>query len=384
MRFISVTVDRHNDFAIVKRQDKGYYYAKFYDKQARKYVVTRSTGVPISRPRKEAEQAARLLLEAGVLVQASGRLFLDYLKEFWKPEGIHYKALVLEKGKPPTKAYLRTVDWALRQNILSCPIFKNLALDDLKPSHLEDWKQWAANENGATHYSVNTALKYIKIATAAAAARADIPGDPAKGVKKADYKKQDRAILTAQERMRYTLLEGRDPYAKAVMLLGLWAGLRRGEMRGLLWKNIEDGLISIENNIVDYDGEKAPKCGSARKVPVSSYLQQALDKIPKLGEYVFTSPLRPGKPMNSAYFTRTCTRELAALGITVDEQRKRNLTTHSLRHCFITLGQQSGLSLSEMGALAGHKSLAVTSGYTHTEKVIDFEQAKKKIDGAAA
>ncbi|MDR0584729.1 MAG: hypothetical protein LBG57_10340 [Treponema sp.] len=40
------------------------------------------------------------------------------------------------------------------------------------------------------------------------------------------------------------------------------------------WADIEGGLIHVRHNYTDADGAKAPKCGSAGKVPVTAYVAE--------------------------------------------------------------------------------------------------------------
>ncbi|MDR2210329.1 MAG: tyrosine-type recombinase/integrase [Spirochaetaceae bacterium] len=47
------------------------------------------------------------------------------------------------------------------------------------------------------------------------------------------------------------------------------------------------------------------------------------------------------------------------------EQLRRNISFHSCRHSFITLGRQAGIPDLEIQALAGHKSGAIMERYSH-------------------
>jgi integrase len=75
-------------------------------------------------------------------------------------------------------------------------------------------------------------------------------------------------------------------------------------------------------------------------------------------------------------------KELAAIGISMAQQKERNLTPHSLRHTFVTLAQLAGISDVEIRALSGHKDAAVMGKYSHVPQVINFEEARKKLDAS--
>jgi integrase len=66
----------------------------------------------------------------------------------------------------------------------------------------------------------------------------------------------------------------------------------------------------------------------------------------------------------------------------VNEQRRRNLTFHGLRHTFVTLGRLAGISDLEIQALARHKSGTMIERYSHASQVPDFTAAREKLEKA--
>jgi hypothetical protein len=114
----------------------------------------------------------------------------------------------------------------------------------------------------------------------------------------------------------------------------------------------------------------------------------------------------PGQPFCSGHFEKVLEKELTAIGIPgkwrpaphpgkkltaeeakppegyVNEQKRRNLTFHGLRHTFITLGRLAGISDLEIQALARHKSAAMMERYSHASQVLDFSAARDKLEKA--
>jgi integrase len=97
--------------------------------------------------------------------------------------------------------------------------------------------------------------------------------------------------------------------------------------------------------------------------------------------------------LGKTYFETSFARDLEAIGIPgrwrsrnekpegyVNEQAKRNLTFHGLRHTFVTLGRLAGISDLEIQALARHKSRRMMERYSHANQVLDFKNAKKKLE----
>jgi len=169
------------------------------------------------------------------------------------------------------------------------------------------------------------------------------------------------------------------------MLLGSYCGLRRGEMRGLQWGDITNGILDVKHNFVDKESLKKPKWNSFRKVPITPLVQEFLDtaftnaqnKLPE--SYVFESPERPGMPVSNNFFRDSVKNELSLLGINTSQQKTRVLTCHSLRHTFVTLSQLSGITDAEVMALAGQKRESTFRKYSHVPQVLNFDEARKKI-----
>jgi integrase len=133
--------------------------------------------------------------------------------------------------------------------------------------------------------------------------------------------------------------------------------MRWGEVRGLKWGNIQNGLINLIHNFVNVEGLKKPKWGKEREVPYTAIVEKAFEEVRKITIYpaseffVFESLECPRTPMGKTFFHNALRRELEGIGITAgkkatenapavsSEQKKRNLTFHSLRHTFITLGR---------------------------------------------
>lgn len=73
-------------------------------------------------------------------------------------------------------------------------------------------------------------------------------------------------------------------------------------------------------------------------------------------------------------------RILRNIGIDDDQRTQRNLTFHGLRHSFVTLARMAGLPDIAVMALAGHKSSKMMDRYSHGGQVIDFSDARNKLE----
>jgi integrase len=240
----------------------------------------------------------------------------------------------------------------------------------------------------------------MRVAVHYAFDRDELDKDPFRKIKDAADNPKEKGVLSFAERSKLINTETTDPRSQLAVLLGLLCGMRRGEVRGLKWGDFSNGLINLTLNYVNMDGLKKPKRGKERTVPYLAIVEKAFEEVRKISlhteqnDYVFESFDRPGQPMCETFFRNAIRRELEGIGIPAgevatkdspavpSEQKKRNLSFHSLRHTFITLGRLDGISDIEIQAVAGHSSRRMMEHYSHAEKVIDFRAMREKLDKA--
>jgi integrase len=161
---------------------------------------------------------------------------------------------------------------------------------------------------------------------------------------------------------------------KTGLLVALFTGMRRGELRGLRWGDIdfESKQISIAHNYVRYDGDKTPKKDSFGVVPIVPELEAMLLEMRIMCDTLeYTSPndyVLPGKtrekPIADITLKRGWKRALESIGITKELKIDRNLVLHGARHSFATRLLDSGkLSPTEVAKLTRHKDLAMLLRY---------------------
>ena len=360
------------------------WYARFWDETSRRYAATRSTCILVEGKkyrRYEAEQAAReLLAKIRFTPDKYDVPFTQYVADFWLSNSAYVKEQTLIKKRPLSVDYIAMNHASVRRHMEPFPGFTGLTLRSITAGIIRDWMTWAAS-NGRTGRSINTTLQAMRIAVKDAVLREIINRDPFLNIKKAAEINREKGILSPAEVSRLIQAPVHDPYRRLAILLGLLCGLRRGEVRGLQWEDIENGIISVQHNY-QTEGVKTPKYESKRQVPVPRSVQLALDMVKALSApkgFVMALSL---KPLSTKFFQRALAGELFTIGISVDEQRRRNLTFHGLRHTFITLGRLAGITDLEIQALAGHKSGAMMERYSHAAQVLDFTAAREKLEKA--
>ena len=343
------------------------------------------------RNKGEAERAAMALIQhlKKQLEQpdpAAGQLnarLVEYVADFWTPDSRYAKERALVKKKPLSAAYIKLNHDDVTRHIASFPPFQNLRVQSLKPGLIREWMIYLA-EKGLSGRRINSVLGAMRVAVRDMAAVEDLDWDPFKKIKDAPENPKEKGVLTVDEVSRVVNTPIKNPASRLSFLLGVFCGMRRGEARGLQWEDIKDGVIRLCHNWHDLEGIKAPKWGSGRIVPVPALVQEALSMVRGAGAtgFVLESPDFAGRPVSNNFFRYALRKELAAAGIPAEEQRRRNITFHSLRHTFVTLGRLAGISDFEIQALAGHKDAAMMNRYSHAEQVLDLAAAKEKLERA--
>ena len=199
-----------------------------------------------------------------------------------------------------------------------------------------------------------------------------IARNPADGcaLPKAEHKEMQTLPV---EQLTSFLREAKDSGVFALYYIDLTTGLRRGELLGLKWSDIdlEKGDLRVQRQIGRIDGkiiEMPLKTKNAyRTLPLSadaiSVLMQQRRKTGN-SEWVFPSP--SGGPMSPDSVLHMLHRVLKRAGLP-------KVRFHDLRHTFATLALENGMDVKTLSAMLGHVSTVTTLDiYTHA-----FDKNKK-------
>lgn len=149
--------------------------------------------------------------------------------------------------------------------------------------------------------------------------------------------------------------------------IDLATGLRRGELLGLKWQDIDldSGVIHVRRQVGRIDGkvQEAPlKTKNAyRNISIGadavSILREKKKQDSGRSEYVFPSPT--GGPMSPDSVLKMLHRVLERAGLP-------ELRFHDLRHTFATLALQNGVDIKTVSGMLGHFSAGFTlDTYAH-------------------
>jgi integrase len=147
--------------------------------------------------------------------------------------------------------------------------------------------------------------------------------------------------------------------------IDLSTGLRRGELLGLKWSDIDlkKGIICVQRQILRQNGAvvEAPlkTKNSYRNIAIGTDTIELLRQMKQqsTSEYVFPSPT--GDPISPDSVLHMLQRVLKRAGL-------EKIPFHSLRHTFSVMALQNGVDIKTLSAMLGHYSAGFTlDTYAH-------------------
>jgi len=174
-----------------------------------------------------------------------------------------------------------------------------------------------------------------------------------------------RRALTLE--MFWRLVEGSGKRALAYLVAG-FTGLRRGEMKQLLWADIR---LDAPQPYIDVRAETT-KSKKGAVIPLVPVLVEAFQKA-KAKKLQFSDRVFPrGLPS-----VKSLSKDLAACGIPLEDERGYRVDFHALRHTFTSLLATVGISELARVKLARHSEWRQTDRYTDPQSLPLFAEMKK-------
>jgi integrase len=195
----------------------------------------------------------------------------------------------------------------------------------------------------------------------------------------ADYEKPRKGRSDVDGELRYLTLEEveavlhampDEPVGRtegALILAAAMTGMRRGELLGLRWKDVDWEARKLRV-VRTYVGgkEDTPKSESSRRaVPLANRLADELERLRKTSPYtaddepVFTHPGGTGLPLDGSAVSKSFKRALRRADV-------RDVRFHDLRHTFGTMMASSpNVSMRTLQRWLGHSDPATTAIYAH-------------------
>ena len=169
------------------------------------------------------------------------------------------------------------------------------------------------------------------------------------------------------EQLTSFLREAKDSGVYELYYIDLLAGLRRGELLGLKWDDVDlkNGILHVRRQIMRQNGAvvEAPlkTKNSYRSIAIPADAVEVLktqrEKVGCGSEYVFPSPT--GGPISPDSVLHMLQRVLKRAGLP-------RIRFHDLRHTFATMALQNGVDVKTVSSMLGHYSAGFTlDTYAH-------------------
>lgn len=222
--------------------------------------------------------------------------------------------------------------------------FNGKYLYEITPQDIERYK--AERIKDVAPATVNRELACLKCMYNKAITWGKADDNPVRKVKLFRENNQRLRYLEKEEIKK--LLDNAAPHLRPILIVALFTGMRKSEILGLQWKdiNFEQGIIYLLQT----------KNGERREVLMSDIVKRALIAVPKHpdGPYIFCN--ENGKPYTKV--TKSFDTTLKKCGII-------NFRFHDLRHTFASQLVMSGVDIKTVQELMGHKSIEMTLRYSH-------------------
>jgi integrase len=210
--------------------------------------------------------------------------------------------------------------------------------------------------SGADPSTIRNALKPLQVIYRRAIEDGDLAVNPCERLRLPAARGRRERIASPSEAA--ALIAALRPEDRALWGCAFYAGLRRGELRALVWDDVElaDGLIRIKRSMNSYGDGGEPKSRAGRRgVPIVAALRDLLveHKLVTRRDEGFVFGSTPTQP-----FTPTAVRKRA-----LTAWRRASLDPiglHECRHTFASLLIAAGVNAKAITAYLGHASIQTT------------------------
>jgi integrase len=252
--------------------------------------------------------------------------------------------------------------------------FGNVIVSQIKPADLENYQA----KRKAAGYSESYIDQEVGAARTMIYKAFDndlVGGDTLKAFKKVKkmLKRNGNArdrVLSYEEYER--LIAALPEHARAIVEMGLWTGMRRGEIVSLRWEQVD-----LENRMIRL-GAGDTKEGKAKTIPISNKLLAVLMALPNrlrasdTDHHVFQYR---GQSINGdirSSLERACREAKIPYG----RNTKDGFTFHDLRHSFITFARKADVARNVVMAITGH----VANDMNFRYDTVDESDLLKAVD----
>ena len=360
----------------------GYYVSAGKDPKTGKRIQHRKAGFRTEREARIERNKVAVKIDSGTFVRPTRKTVADYLND-WLP-----RRQKTGKGLKPTTLsnYRRYIDRDITPTRLG-----QATLTEVRRHHVNAFITELIDD-GRGAVTIHRIAAVLKTAFAAAVKDGLMETNPAADVDLPRVEDKDLAIWEPEQVGHFLDVAGRHRLG-ALFELVMFTGLRRGEVTGLRWEDVDlfNNVLMVRQTRVQADGKvidqnTAKNKASRALVELESSAVGALmawqirqdSEREAWGElwtntgYVFT--MEDGRPVQPTYVTRLFEKLRVEAGLP-------KMTFHGARHEHASLLIASGADIAVVSKRLRHSNLATTANtYTH----LIASASRNAAEGAAA
>lgn len=247
--------------------------------------------------------------------------------------------------------------------------FGNILVSQIKPADLESLQVKRRGE-GMADGTIDNELAAIKICINKAFDNDLISVKTWKAFKrvkkllKRGRNRRDR-VITLEEFQK--ILGHLPEYSRAILVMGFYTGMRRGEILSLRWPQVD-----MENRLINLEATQT-KDREARVIPICQDLYDVLKGIPRAVDDNHVI-LYSGRPLVDprGSLRKAC----QEAGVPYGRFTKGGFIFHDLRHTFNTNMRKAGTAQSVRMAVTGHSTPEMENRYD----TVDVEDMRTAVD----
>lgn len=299
-------------------------------------------------------------------------------------EGARAGQILNRSGEPYKPSAVRGYEKALRREVL--PAFGRVKLTELRLIDLQDFVDELHTRMAPA--TIVTVLNPLRAIYRRAINRGEVAINPTRGLAMPAVTGRRERFASPEEAKQ--LIQAVRKADRPIWATAMYAGLRRGELRALLWENVDlaGGVIRVERSWDDIEGPIGLKSRAGRRmVPIPGVLRDYLDehRLRTGGEGLVFGAERPFDPSRlieraDLAWDAASEREREAAeveGRDVDESKLlERITLHECRHTFASLMIAAGVNAKALSTFMGHANISITlDRYGHLMPGSELEAA---------
>ncbi|MHB8781191.1 MAG: tyrosine-type recombinase/integrase [Candidatus Geothermincolia bacterium] len=271
----------------------------------------------------------------------------------------------------------------LKNHIL--PVLGEMKLPELRPAHIEELLSELASgtykkgrkgeEHRRTNRTANKALAPLRAMLSFAVRTGCIQVSPAACVPQLPERPAERRFLSVAEAQ--LLLASCEGQAHALIATTLGTGLRRGEVMGLRWEDmdLDRSLLTVRRTIDNQGRIGTPKDHQVRAVTLPEWLRLTLIDFWRAEEspaesWVFHTST--GQHLEGGHlYRRIFQPALKKAGLSIN--------FHGLRHSYATIALDAGAIPLTISGLLGHENPETMHRF-YAHQVEDADRRKEDVD----